>query len=106
MLIGVSTWVWASPCDDGTVAELAPRVAEWGFDVLELPVEQLGDWDPVKTARVLDGEQLPKEWVLPQPTITQENLDDYIQPNMPPLHYALCGCQQMPGFPQRWGGGQ
>ncbi len=53
MQIGVSTWVWASPCDDGTVAELAPRVAEWGFDVLELPVEQLGDWDPVKTARVL-----------------------------------------------------
>jgi D-psicose/D-tagatose/L-ribulose 3-epimerase len=51
--IGVSTWVWASPCDDGTVAELAPRVAEWGFDVLELPVEQLGDWEPVKTAQTL-----------------------------------------------------
>jgi len=23
---------------------------------------------------------------------------------MPPLHYALCGCENMPGFPERWGG--
>jgi D-psicose/D-tagatose/L-ribulose 3-epimerase len=53
MKIGVSTWVWASPCDDVTVAALAPRVAAWGFDVLELPVEQLGDWDPARTASVL-----------------------------------------------------
>jgi D-psicose/D-tagatose/L-ribulose 3-epimerase len=51
--IGVSTWVWASPCDDAVVAALAPRVAAWGFDVLELPVEQLGDWDPGRTATVL-----------------------------------------------------
>ncbi len=58
----------------------------------------------IAASRVLDGEELPKEWVLPQPTITQENLDDYIQPNMPPLHYALCGCEEMEGFPQRWGG--
>lgn len=54
MRIGVNTWVWVSPCDDAAVAELAPRVAEWGFDVLELPVEQLGDWDPAHTAKVLD----------------------------------------------------
>jgi D-psicose/D-tagatose/L-ribulose 3-epimerase len=51
--IGVNTWVWASPCDDKTVAELAPQVAQWGFDVLELPLEQLGDWDPAQTATVL-----------------------------------------------------
>jgi D-psicose/D-tagatose/L-ribulose 3-epimerase len=51
--IGVNTWVWVSPCDDAAVAALAPRVAGWGFDVLELPVEQLGDWDPRRTATVL-----------------------------------------------------
>ena len=34
----------------------------------------------------------------------EENLDQYLQPNMPPLHYALCGCENMPGFPERWGG--
>jgi ribose transport system substrate-binding protein len=53
---------------------------------------------------ILSGESVPSYWVLPQPYITEENLDRYIQPNMPPLHYALCGCEDMPGFPERWGG--
>jgi ribose transport system substrate-binding protein len=53
---------------------------------------------------ILTGEQVPSYWVLPQPFITEETLDRYIQPNMPPLHYALCGCEDMPGFPERWGG--
>lgn len=45
--IGVNTWVWESPLTDATMAQIAPRVAGWGFDVLELPVEEVGDWDPV-----------------------------------------------------------
>lgn len=53
---------------------------------------------------ILSGEPVPSYWVLPQPFITAETLDRYIQPNMPPLHYALCGCEDMPGFPERWGG--
>ena len=53
---------------------------------------------------ILSGQQVPKEWTLPQPVITSDNLDQYLQPNMPPLHYALCGCETMPGFPERWGG--
>src|SRR5687768_16952600 len=51
--VGVNTWVWTSPLTDRSLAELAPRVAAWGFDVLELPVEGLGDWDPRRAARVL-----------------------------------------------------
>jgi ribose transport system substrate-binding protein len=58
----------------------------------------------IAAVKILKGEQVPKEWVLPEPKITQENLDQYLQPNMPPLHYALCGCEDMPGFPQKWGG--
>ena len=55
--------------------------------------------------RIIKGEELPLgEWVLPQPKITQETLDQYVQEDMPPLHYALCGCENMPGFPERWGG--
>ncbi len=23
---------------------------------------------------------------------------------MPPLHYAMCGCEKMPDYPKRWGG--
>ena len=44
--IGVSTWLWTSPLSDGSLATLAPRVRDWGFDVIELPIEQPDDWDP------------------------------------------------------------
>jgi ribose transport system substrate-binding protein len=58
----------------------------------------------IAAVKILKGEEVPKEWNLPQPKITSENLDQYLQPNMPPLHYALCGCEDMPGFPKAWGG--
>ncbi|MBA2276285.1 MAG: ABC transporter substrate-binding protein [Chloroflexia bacterium] len=58
----------------------------------------------IAATMILSGQQVPAEWVLPQPVITAENLDQYLQPNMPPQHYALCGCENMPGFPERWGG--
>ena len=44
------------------------------------------------------------EWNLPQPTITQDNLAKYINDKMPPLHYAMCGCEDMANYPARWGG--
>jgi ribose transport system substrate-binding protein len=56
----------------------------------------------IAALQILNGEEVPKNWNLPQPVITSENLDQYLQPDMPPLHYALCGCEDMPGFPERW----
>ncbi len=53
---------------------------------------------------ILSGEQVPNPWVLPQPYVTNENLDQYILANMPPQHYALCGCEDLPGYPESWGG--
>ena len=53
--IGVSTWVWTSPLDDATLADLAQRVAGMGFDILELPIERIDDWDPGRAADVLGG---------------------------------------------------
>ncbi|MER5614938.1 ABC transporter substrate-binding protein [Streptomyces sp. NPDC002215] len=58
----------------------------------------------IAALRVLKGQQVPKEWKLPQPTVTQDNLDQYYKPGMPPLHYAMCGCENLPGFPEKWGG--
>ncbi|MFI7610966.1 sugar phosphate isomerase/epimerase family protein [Nonomuraea terrae] len=52
---GVNTWVWASPLTDQRLARLAPRIREWGFDVIELPVENAGDWDPERAAKLLDS---------------------------------------------------
>jgi ribose transport system substrate-binding protein len=56
----------------------------------------------IAALNILKGEEVPKEWVLPQPEITADTLDQYVQPDMPPLHYALCGCEDMPGFPGPW----
>ena len=56
----------------------------------------------IAATKVLKGEEVPKEWVLPQPKITQDTLDQYVDPDMPPLHYALCGCEDMPGYPDAW----
>jgi ribose transport system substrate-binding protein len=56
----------------------------------------------IAALKILKGEQVPQEWILPQPVINDASLDSYRSQGMPPLHYALCGCQQMPGYPDKW----
>ena len=56
--IGVNPWVWASPVDDEALAALVPRIAAFGFDAVELPLEQPGHWDPVRTRDLLATHQL------------------------------------------------
>lgn len=59
----------------------------------------------IAAVSILKGEAIPApEWVLPQPAVTQDNLDDFINEKMPPLHYAMCGCEEMPTYPEAWGG--
>lgn len=43
--IGVNTWVWTSPLTTGEFEELAPRIREMGFDMVEVPFETPGDFD-------------------------------------------------------------
>lgn len=50
----------------------------------------------------LEGETVQKRWVLPQVDVTQANLDQFAQPNMPPLHYTMCGCEDMDNYPSAW----
>ncbi len=58
----------------------------------------------IAATRILSGEPVPKEWILPQPPITEEQLDQVIEDNegLPPLHYATCGCEDLPGYPGAW----
>lgn len=51
---------------------------------------------------ILQGKEVPKEWVLPQPTVSSDNLAQWYDAAMPPLFYPMCGCQKMPGFPADW----
>ncbi|MBS0025482.1 sugar phosphate isomerase/epimerase family protein [Microbacterium paraoxydans] len=53
--IAVNTWVWTSPLTDETLEPLARTAARMGYDALELPLENPGDWDPVRARAVLDG---------------------------------------------------
>jgi D-psicose/D-tagatose/L-ribulose 3-epimerase len=55
---GANTWIWVSPLTDERLAELAPRLRDWGFDLVELPVEQLGDFDPSRAAETLSAHGL------------------------------------------------
>lgn len=56
--IGVNTWVWVSPLTDADLAGLAPRLKQWGFDAVELPLMSLDDWDGGHAAEVLSANQL------------------------------------------------
>jgi len=50
----------------------------------------------------LQGKDVQHHWTMPQPEITGANLDKYINTTMPPLHYALCGCEDMTNYPAAW----
>lgn len=51
--LGVNTWVWASPLDDGSLHEIAHRARGIGYELVELPVESPGDWSPELAAERL-----------------------------------------------------
>ncbi len=52
--IGANTWIWVSPLTDERLARIASRVRGFGFDVIELPIENLGDWDAARAGELLD----------------------------------------------------
>jgi ribose transport system substrate-binding protein len=54
--------------------------------------------------KIFAGEEIPKEWVLPQSPITAEEVDQYLEANdgMPDGHYAKFGGEDLPGYPQVW----
>jgi D-psicose/D-tagatose/L-ribulose 3-epimerase len=56
--VGANTWIWVSPLTDERLASLAPRVRGFGFDVIELPIENPGDLDPGRAREQLDQQGL------------------------------------------------
>jgi ribose transport system substrate-binding protein len=50
----------------------------------------------------LQGKTVQHHWIMPQPEVVKANLDKYINTSMPPLHYALCGCEDMTNYPASW----
>ncbi|WP_091226035.1 substrate-binding domain-containing protein [Microbacterium sp. 3J1] len=70
------------------------------------PVYSNFQWrTPLLAAQMIfAGEEVPKEWVLPQSPITEGELDDYLTANegMPDGHYAKFGGENLPGYPTVW----
>jgi ribose transport system substrate-binding protein len=59
----------------------------------------------IAAVKSLKGEPVSgPSWKLPQPANTQADLDKSVNDKMPPLHCAMCGCEDLPGYSQRWGG--
>ena len=54
--------------------------------------------------KIFAGEEIPKEWVLPQSPITAGEVDQYLEANdgMPDGHYAKFGGEDLPGYPETW----
>jgi len=54
--------------------------------------------------RIFAGEEVPKEWVLPQTPIPEEERADFLAANegMPDGHYAKFGGTDLPGYPEVW----
>lgn len=70
------------------------------------PVYSNFQWrTPVLAASmILQGEEVPEEWVLPQDAVTEDERDELLDVNsgMPALHYARFGGQDLTGFPEAW----
>jgi len=54
--------------------------------------------------KIFAGEEIPKEWVLPQTPIAEDERAAYLEANdgMPDGHYAKFGGEDLPGFPEAW----
>jgi ribose transport system substrate-binding protein len=70
------------------------------------PVYSNFQWrTPILAAQqIWAGQQVPSEWVLPQEPITEDDLAEFLERNadMPSLHYAKFGGEDLPGFPEAW----
>ncbi|WP_380166683.1 substrate-binding domain-containing protein [Jannaschia sp. R86511] len=70
------------------------------------PVYSNFQWrTPIEAAvDIFAGEEVPSEWVLPQEPVTEDTLAEFLEANaeMPSLHYAKFGGEDLPGYPEAW----
>jgi len=53
MQLGISTWVWTSPATTAVLETLIPHIAALGFDVIELPIEEVGQFDVQRVRQII-----------------------------------------------------
>ena len=45
MKIGITAWVWIAPVTTSSFVELVPKIAQMGFDWIEVPIDGMDDLD-------------------------------------------------------------
>ena len=58
MKFGVSLWLWTSPVTNDVIAEYAPKIAEMGFDTVEVPLEDPNALDCEAARKVIEDNGL------------------------------------------------
>ena len=58
MQIGISTWVWTSPASTDALETLIPHIAALGYDVVEVPVEFVGQFDVARVRAIADASNI------------------------------------------------
>lgn len=47
---------------------------------------------------ILEGQEVPKEWILPQPSVTNETVADYAQADLPDTYYVFSSGATIEGY--------
>lgn len=52
---GANLWIWESPVTLDGIERRPPALKSWGFDIVELPLENAGSWNPRDVRTALDN---------------------------------------------------
>lgn len=54
MRYGVSLWLWTSPVTNNVIEKYAPKIADMGFDTIEIPIEEPGELDCSQARKIIE----------------------------------------------------
>ncbi|REL38077.1 sugar phosphate isomerase/epimerase [Rhodohalobacter sp. SW132] len=58
MKFGVSLWLWTSPITTDVVATFAPKLSKWGFDTIEIPLDEPDLLDASEARKIIEDNGL------------------------------------------------
>lgn len=58
MKFGVSLWLWTSPITTDVISSFAPKLADWGFDTIEVPIDAPELLDAKEARKIIEDNGL------------------------------------------------
>lgn len=53
--LGANLWIWDAPVTTESIRQRVPAVAETGFELVEIPLEDKDSWSPSEVRRIVEG---------------------------------------------------